>query len=89
MNFTGEIYFNFYVIFILLIFFYKYRTPFALYVVHPDDIETREKKLKAEISELKLQIEELLAKNMKMTVDISEVIYFITVHIWAEPVCRL
>ncbi|XP_067928441.1 uncharacterized protein [Watersipora subatra] len=42
-------------------------------MIHPDDIESREKKLKAEISELSIQVEQLLAANMSMKLDICQV----------------
>lgn len=44
-----------------------------LFLVHPDDIESREKKFNSELSELSTQVEELLAANMSMKLECSQV----------------
>lgn len=47
---------------------------FSLYViVHPEDIEKREYKLKKDITELELQRDELLVTNLNMKTDMAEV----------------
>lgn len=41
--------------------------------MHPDDLDAKEKIYKGEILELKQKMEELLAKDMEMKVELSKV----------------
>lgn len=50
--------------------YYSYK-----FAVHPDDIESREKENSLKISQLHTQVEELLAANMGMKLDLSQVLY--------------